>query len=178
MAAGQDHRFDDILKKIDQLEKEIKELRMLYKAPVPMVEQAEKVVSQTVETPVTTTPETVIPPVTEPKQQPQPKSYAPVFFGPPAGAGFEASFSLQTDTDPRALYAVERTSDTEAFFYPLSDRFHRLRSNASSFLYPLCDVEGNLDSATAFSVRPTCFGKLRLVDGYWEMVSKCTVELE
>lgn len=182
MADAQDRRFDAILKKIEQLETEIKELRALYKAPAPVVEQAPKAVAPVgapvVETPVVSAAETVAAPVPEPEQQPQPKSYAILFFGPPAGAGFEASFSLPTGTDPRALYAIERTSDTEAFFYPLSDRFHRLRSNASSFLYPLCEVSGNLDSATAFSVQPSHFGKLRLVDGYWEMVSKCTIELE
>lgn len=194
MAIAQDRRFDNICARLATLEKAIHELRELYKAPVatppvtpvapPAAEPAPRVEVPPVASPVTPVSDTVVP-QSEPEQtatvaqpQPQPKSYPVIFFGPPAGAGFEASFNLPSGTDPRALYAVERTSDTEAEFYPLSDRVHRLRSNASSFLLPLCEVKGDLDTATAFAVDPAHFGKLKLADGYWEMVSKCVVECE
>lgn len=114
-------------------------------------------------------------PAAAPAQAPRNTQVTRLYFGEPDGAGFESNNYLNDANDGRVLYVVECTSPNEASFYPMSRSFHRLRANASTFLLPLCNVAGDVESANSFEVSPADYGKLRLEDGYWMMVKKCTV---
>lgn len=181
MAMAQSKRFDALSNQIEELKKEVLRLQELQKnavvSSVPTIEEkvVPTVVAQPVSQPPVQAPSTVHETEAEPATPPRTISYPPLVYGSPDGAGFEASDNLSGRDDNRALYVVERISDTEANFYPLVDKFHRLRSNASSFFLPLCNVSGNLDSATTIEVVPAGYGKLKLTDGYWGMIEKCSV---
>ena len=103
-------------------------------------------------------------------------AWPPLFYGPPEGGGFESADIIPGRDDPRALYELRRISETEAMFFPLSDRFHRLRSSASAFVLPVCSVSGNIGDATGISVQADGYGRLKLEDGYWALIQKCRVE--
>lgn len=207
MSIAQDKRFDRISEQVEQLKKEVANLRAQLAAAnaEPLVVEIRRGSHGTpAAAPVYTAPEPphirphvqMPPQPAQPVRQPQPQAVQPqvqpqpaadpaqaprntqvtrLYFGEPDGAGFESNNYLNDANDGRVLYVVECTSPNEASFYPMSRSFHRLRANASTFLLPLCNVAGDVESANSFEVSPADYGKLRLEDGYWMMVKKCTV---
>lgn len=221
MSIAQDKRFDRLEEQVEQLKKEVENLRAQLTAvnseplvveikrgshgataaapaymapephPQPRVQMPQQQPAQPVRppqpqaAPQPVQPQYAAPQAAQPQAQPQPAeapAQAPrntqvtrLYFGEPDGAGFESNNYLNDANDGRVLYVVECTSPNEALFYPMQRSFHRLRANASTFLLPLCNVAGDVESANSFEVSPADYGMLRLEDGYWMMVKKCTV---
>lgn len=207
MSIAQDKRFDRLTEQVEELKKEVANLRAQLAAAnaEPLVVEIKRGShGAPAAAPVYTAPEPphirphvqMPPQPAQPVRQPQPQAVQPqaqpqpaadpaqaprntqvtrLYFGEPDGAGFESNNYLNDANDGRVLYVLECTSPNEASFYPMSRSFHRLRANASTFLLPLCNVAGDVESANSFEVSPADYGKLRLEDGYWMMVKKCTV---
>lgn len=184
MAMAQQKRIDDLCNRIDRLNAEIAQLKNMstaVPAPQPAVQQPEPAVEKPNENPAPSVVAAPAPAVDETPVASQPAvvaaSIPPIYFGAPEGTAFSAIDTLPSRDDSRALYVLEPTSATQARFYPIAERLHRLRSNATSYLFTLCNVEGDLDNASTFEVSPASYGRLTLVDGYWELESKCNITL-
>lgn len=182
MAEGQSKRLNTIVAKLDEIEERLNGLNSVALQPKPASPVAEIRKEPVVEMPVTPeVPPTSVKaeePVSEPvKPQAPAAAFLPLYFGAPNGNGFETTDRLPSGDDARALYVVERVSETQAKFYPLTSKLQRLKSNAASFLLTMCDCNGDLENATEMIVSPQDYGTLSFADDFWELNTKCTVDL-
>lgn len=97
------------------------------------------------------------------------------YFGTPDGDGFENCNAINDSEDSRILYAIETDNGINGKYYPIGRALSRLKSNASSLLLPMCELNTPIDSLENLSILPNNYGDIKLEEGFWKIVRKCTI---
>lgn len=100
------------------------------------------------------------------------------YFGQPTTMGFSLKNEIKSGpADPKVLYEVRTTSPDTAVFIPIIEKYQRFRSNIYSLLQPVCDIAGCEPVDSNFMiVDPANPGELRLDDDSWVVTKRCPIE--
>lgn len=100
--------------------------------------------------------------------------YETAYFGAPSGSGFEESSQLQS-TSVKCLYVIQKTSETNALFYPIPEKLSRFKMNPNPLFHIVCDSVGDILNANSLEFTEEDYGTLEYENGYWKVTKKCTV---
>lgn len=102
------------------------------------------------------------------------KKYETAYFGAPSGSGFEESSQLQSSS-VKCLYVIQRTSETNAIFYPIPEKLSRFKMNPNPLFNIVCESVGDILNASSIEFTEEDYGTLEYDNGYWKVTKKCTV---
>ena len=100
--------------------------------------------------------------------------YEIAYYGAPSGSGFEESSQLQSSS-VKCLYVIQKTSETNALFYPIQEKLSRFKMNPNTLFNIVCESVGDILNANSIEFTEEDYGTLEYENGYWKVTKKCTV---
>lgn len=100
--------------------------------------------------------------------------YEIAYYGAPSGCGFEESSQLQSSS-VKCLYVIQKTSETNALFYPIQEKLSRFKMNPNTLFNIVCESVGDILNANSIEFTEKDYGMLEYESGYWKVTKKCTV---